>query len=116
MPIAMKGKADARKKELTKTDGSIQANNATELSDVLGLDKHEAAQMEFRANLNIAIVNKFNESGLTHLNLSKVANVSRTRLTALLNYNTLGLSTDFMLRILSALGFKAELKISRIVH
>ncbi|MES0491019.1 MAG: hypothetical protein ABUK01_13560 [Leptospirales bacterium] len=51
---------------------------------------------------------------MTHAGLAKIANVSRTRLTALLNYNTMGLSTDFMLKVLSALGYKADLKISKI--
>ncbi|MES0490952.1 MAG: XRE family transcriptional regulator [Leptospirales bacterium] len=92
----------------------LEARNATELAEILGLDENDAAEMEFRADLNIAIVKKFKESGLTHLELSKIAKVSRTRLTALLNYNCLGSSTDFMLKVLSALGYKADLKISKI--
>ena len=97
-----------------KNQNYFEAKNATELAEILGLDANDAAEMEFRANLNIAIVKKFKESGLTHIQLSKLANVSRTRLTALLNYNCIGLSTDFMLKVLSALGYKADIKIKRI--
>ena len=97
-----------------KSKDKLTARNPKELAEILGLDENDAAEMEFRANLNIAIVKKFKESGLTHVELAKLAKVSRTRLTSLLNYNCIGLSTDFMLKVLSALGYKADLKISKI--
>ena len=96
-----------------KSDKLI-AKNASELAEILGLSANEGAEMEFRANLNIAIVKKFKEAKITHDQLSKIANVSRTRLTALLNYNTKGLSTDFMIRVLRALGYKADIKLTKI--
>jgi len=92
----------------------LTAKNAGELAEILGLSANEGAEMEFRSNLNIAIVKKFKESKHTQENLAKLAKVSRTRLTALLNYNTQGLSTDFMIRVLSALGYKAEIKLTKI--
>ncbi len=92
----------------------LTAKNAVELAEILGLSANEGAEMEFRANLNIAIVNKFKESKYTQEKLAKIAKVSRTRLTALLNYNTQGLSTDFMIRVLSALGYKANIKLTKI--
>ena len=92
----------------------LTATNASDLAEILGLSANEGAEMEFRANLNIAIVNKFKESKYTQEKLAKIAKVSRTRLTALLNFNTQGLSTDFMIRVLSALGYKADIKLTKI--
>ncbi|MDH5718805.1 MAG: helix-turn-helix domain-containing protein [Spirochaetia bacterium] len=92
----------------------VKAKNAYELSSILGLDSNDAAEMEFRADLNSLIIEKYKKSELTHENLAKRAGVSRTRLTALLNNNSFGLSTDFMLRVLTALGYRAKIKVSKI--
>ena len=45
---------------------------------------------------------------------AELAGSSRTRLTALLNKNSIDISTDLMLRVLSALGYKAKLKVSKV--
>jgi len=98
----------------TEKEEKIVAKNSQQLAEILGLSPGDGAEMEFRAKLNMAIVEKFKNSNMTHEGLAKMAHVSRTRLTALLNYSTIGLSTDFMLKVLSALGYKADLKITKI--
>lgn len=90
------------------------ANNASELAGLLGLSRLDAAELEFRAELNAAIIQKFKLAKITQADLAKKAQLSRTRLTALLNNNSHGLSTDFMLRALRALGYRADLKLSKI--
>ncbi|HMV37192.1 MAG TPA: XRE family transcriptional regulator [Turneriella sp.] len=90
------------------------ANNASELAGLLGLSSLDTAELEFRAELNTAIIQKFKTAKMTHAELAKKAQLSRTRLTALLNNNSHGLSTDFMLRVLRALGYRADLKLSKI--
>jgi len=92
----------------------ITTTNAYELADVLGLSEADAAEMEFKSNLNDIIIKKFNQRKITHVDLSKKAGVSRSRVTALLNRNTQGLSVDFMIKVLSALGYRADLKVSKI--
>jgi hypothetical protein len=47
------------------------------------------------------------------MELSAAAGTSRTRLTALLSYNTARVSTDLMLRILLALGYRAKITFRR---
>jgi len=91
-----------------------EAKNAAELAGLLGLSKFDAAELEFRAELNTAIIQKFKAAKITQAELAKRAKLSRTRLTALLNNNSYGLSTDFMLRVLTALGYRADLRLSRI--
>ena len=90
------------------------SRNAQELAKALWLSPADGAEIEFRAELNIAIITRFRKSRMTQETLAKKAGVSRSRVTALLNNNSTGLSTDFMLKVLNALGFKASLKISKI--
>jgi len=97
-----------------KTKTKYIANNASELADILGLSSLDAAELEFRAELNAAIIQKFKAAKMTQAALAKKAQLSRTRLTALLNNNSHGLSTDFMLRVLRALGYRADLRLSKI--
>jgi transcriptional regulator with XRE-family HTH domain len=77
-----------------------------ELAKVLGLEKEDAVAMEFRARLNKKIVELAKARGVTHAELAEKAGASRTRITAILNGQTMGVSTDFLLRILYALGCK----------
>jgi len=51
--------------------------------------------------------------GITHANLAKLASTSRPRVTAILNGNLEGVSTDLLLRILAALGVKVQLRFRR---
>jgi plasmid maintenance system antidote protein VapI len=50
---------------------------------------------------------------LTHAQVAKIAQTSRTRLTAILNRNTANVSTDLMLRILAALGYRTRITFRR---
>ena len=93
---------------------SIVAHNATELAKALGLKEEDAVAMEFRARLNKKIVELMKAGGLTHAEVARKAGASRTRITAILNGQTLGVSTDFLLRILYALGCKTAPTFSRI--
>src|SRR3954464_13853887 len=91
---------------MKKSKNSIIAHDSLELASVLGLKKEDAVAMEFRARLNHKIVELVQAKGFTHAQVAKKAGASRTRITAILNGQTLGVSTDFLLRILYALGCK----------
>jgi predicted XRE-type DNA-binding protein len=85
------------------------AQNTYELAELLGLSAADAAQMELRSDLNDKIINVVAQKKLTHEQVAKLAGTSRTRTTALLNRNTQGISTDLMLRMLGALGYRAKI-------
>ena len=85
---------------------TIVARGALELAEALGLKKEDAIAMEFRARLNRKIVELVKARGHTHAEVARRAGASRTRITAILNGQTLGVSTDYLLRILYALGCK----------
>jgi predicted XRE-type DNA-binding protein len=87
----------------------VAARDANELCRILGLSPADAVEMQIRRHINDKIVDAVKETGLTHAQAAKVAKTSRTRLTAILNRNTAHVSTDLMLRILLALGYRAKI-------
>ena len=91
----------------------IVAKNAAELCRVLGLSPADAVEMQLRRQINDKVIQAVKESGMTHVQAAKAAKTSRTRLTAVLNRNTSHVSTDLMLRILLALGYRAKITFSR---
>jgi len=86
----------------------LKAQNAAQLAKILRLSPADAVQLEFRAQLNAKIIKTVQRKGLTHTELATLSNASRTRITAILNGNTAGISTDLLLRILYALGYKVR--------
>lgn len=90
----------------------LVARNARELGDLLGLDPVDALEMEFRAQLTKKIMDAVKRQKLTHAQVASRAKASRTRVTAILNGNTSGMSTDLLLRILYSLGYKTKVSFS----
>jgi predicted XRE-type DNA-binding protein len=89
------------------------ARNAKELVEILGLDPADAIEIEFRAKLNKKIIDAVKSQKLTHAEVAKRSKASRTRVTAILNGNTSGMSTDLLLRIIYSLGYKTKLSFAR---
>ncbi|SRR5258708_6524871 len=89
---------------------AIVARSARELAEVLGLSPADGLEIEIRSDLNDKIIRVIAEKRLTHAQVAKLAHTSRTRVTALVNRNSMDISTDLMLRILSALGVHAKIQ------
>jgi predicted XRE-type DNA-binding protein len=98
---------------MKKKSKSVVAKNAFELADALGLTPADAVEIEVRSALNDKIVEIVKKLGLTHVQVSKLAETSRTRVTAILNRNTQEVSTDLLLRILARLGYRARISFSK---
>ncbi len=81
------------------------AKTSAELAKLLALESEDSVEMEFRAQLNVKIVEIVNKKRLTHAEVAELSNASRTRITAILNGNTAGISTDLLLRVVYALGY-----------
>jgi len=90
------------------------ARNAFELCDILDLTPQDAVEIEFRAKLKDKIKDVVKARKLTHEQAAKLAGTSRTKLTAILNGNTSGVSSDLLLRILYSLGFQAKVSFARV--
>ena len=91
----------------------IVTRSAQELARVLDLDPEDAIEIEVRSSLVDRIAAAVAERRLTHVQVAKLAHTSRTRVTAILNRNTEGVSTDLLLRILGRLGYRARIVVTR---
>jgi|SRR5580765_3792098 len=90
------------------------AKTATELYEMIGLEPKDAAEVEFKLQLNKKIKDAVKAKKLTHEKAAKLSGTSRTRMTAILNGNTSGVSSDLLLRILYSLGYKAKVTFSTV--
>lgn len=91
----------------------VVTRSTRELARALSLDPAEAAEIEVRSSLVDKIAAGVSQRGLTHAQVAKLAHTSRSRITAILNRNTEGVSTDLLLRILGRLGYRARLVVTR---
>jgi predicted XRE-type DNA-binding protein len=92
---------------------TVKARNARELADVLALSDADRAGIEVRLELAEKIGAETQRAGITQTRLARLAGTSRPRLTAILNGNLDGVSTDLLLRILAALGLRVQLRFRR---
>jgi len=96
-----------------KTTKIVTVHSARELGEALGLSTADTAEMEFRSDLTIALSKIIQSGRLTHTQIAKRAGTSRTRVTAIANGNTQGVSTDVLIRVLAATGHRAEIKVRK---
>jgi len=68
----------------------IITNSSNELANALGLTSSDALEIEIRSALNHKIVEIVTKKKLTHAQVATLAKTSRTRITAIMNYNIKG--------------------------
>lgn len=95
------------------TNKTLVARNSKELADALDLTDADRAAMEIQFELAEQIALETRRAGMTHVQLAQLAGASRPRVTAILNGNLDGVSTDLLLRILAALGVRVRLRFHR---
>lgn len=91
----------------------VKVRTADELGRALDLSASDTAEMEFRSDLTVLLAKIIQAGQLTHADIAKRAGTSRTRVTAIANGNTQGVSTDVLIRVLAATGYRAELRIKK---
>lgn len=92
---------------------NVIVRTAGDLGRALGLSVANTAQMEFRSDLTGALAKIIEAGQLTHAEIAKCAGTSRTRVTAIANGNTHGVSTDVLIRVLAATGHRAEVRVKK---
>jgi plasmid maintenance system antidote protein VapI len=92
---------------------AVTARGSRELADVLGLSDAERAALEVQLELTERIALEVRRLGITHASLARLAGTSRPRVTAILNGNLEGVSTDLLLRLLAALKIRIQLRFRR---
>jgi predicted XRE-type DNA-binding protein len=98
----------------SKTGKVVTVRTAEELGEALGLSAVDTAEMEFRSDLTVSLAKIIQAGKLTHAEIAKRAGTSRTRVTAIANGNTHGVSTDVLIRVLSATGYRAEIRVKKV--
>ena len=96
-----------------KTRKRVTVRTAEDLGRALGLSAADTAEMEFRSELTVALAKIIQVGQPTHAEIAKCAGTSRTRVTAIANGNTQGVSTDVLIRVLAATGHRAEVRIKK---
>ena len=96
-----------------KTRKSVAVRTAEDLGRALGLSAADTAEMEFRSKLTVALAKIIQSGRPTHAEIAKSACTSRTRVTAIANGNTHGVSTDVLIRVLAATGHRAEVRVKK---
>ena len=97
----------------TKARKLVTVGTAEDLGRALGLSTADTAEMEFRSELTVALAKIIQSGRLTHAEIAKRAGTSRTRVTAIANGNTQGVSTDVLIRVLAATGYRAEVRVKK---
>jgi len=92
---------------------AVWARSTRELAEVLGLADADRVALEVQLELTERIALEVRRLGITHANLARLAGTSRPRVTAILNGNLEGVSTDLLLRLLAALKVRVELRFRR---
>lgn len=103
----------AKSKVRSKTGSGTVVHTAQELGNAMGLSAAETAEMEFRSELTVALAKIIQSRSLTHEKIAREAGTSRTRVTAIANGNTDGISTDVLIRVLAATGYRAEVRVKK---
>lgn len=99
-----------RKSAVTK---AVPARNGQELARLLELPDEDSAAMELRVALLKKIISEVAGQGLTHAKVAELTGTSRSRMTSILNGAIQDVSTDLLLRALSALGIRARVTFAK---
>ena len=97
----------------SKTQKNVIVRTVGDLGRALGLSAANTAQMEFRSELTVVLAKSIQAGRLIHAEIAKGADTSRTRVTAIANGNTHGVSTDVLIRVLAATGYRAEVRVKK---
>jgi predicted XRE-type DNA-binding protein len=98
----------------SKAIKNVTVRTAEDLGRALGLSAADTAEMEIRSEVTDALAKIIQAGRLTHAEIAKKAGTSRTRVTAIANGNTHGVSADVLIRVLAATGHRPEIRVKRV--
>jgi predicted XRE-type DNA-binding protein len=92
---------------------AVKASTARELTRLLNLSDEDSAAIELRVALLKKIISEVSKQELTHAQAAERTGTSRSRMTSILNGAIQDVSTDLLLRVLSALGIRARVSFAK---
>ncbi|HSR07702.1 MAG TPA: XRE family transcriptional regulator [Bryobacteraceae bacterium] len=84
------------------------------LAEALGLSAADAKQWQVQYELLKRLKGIVQREKFIHAEIAKRAGTSRTRVTAILNDNLDSVSSDLLIRVLGALGYRVHVSVSRV--
>jgi len=90
----------------------IVARTPETLAKAVGLPAAEATEWRVQYALLKRLQKIVQQTGLTHAEVAQRAASSRTRVTAILNGNLDNVSSDLLIRLLGALGYRVKVTVS----
>jgi len=96
-----------------KKGNIVIAKTPRETGKLLGFSDEESRLMEMRVLVREKIRNEMKKQKLTHEKVAKMVGTSRARITRLANSYPEPVTLDFLIKVLSVLGLKTELKFSK---
>ncbi len=89
-------------------------DNPESLAQALGLSGAEAQEWQVQYDLLKKLRQVVQKESFTHAEVARLGKSSRTRVTAILNGNLDGVSTDLLIRLLASLGYRVRVSVSRV--
>jgi len=83
------------------------------LAAALGLPDAAAKEWQVQEDLQRRLKEIVRGRKITHAQIAKRAGTSRTRVTAILNYDLQSVSSDLLIRILASLGYCVKVSVVR---
>ena len=93
---------------------TVTAETPEALAQTLGLSGVESQEWQVQYALLKRLRLAVDELGLTHAEVARRGGSSRTRVTSILNGNLDNVSSDLLIRLLAALGYRVRVSVSRI--
>ncbi len=94
------------KKKTNPKNNYSSAKNPRELGNLLGLLGADVALMEYKSELTILAVNAIESSGLQVNEIVERSGVARSKVSAVKNAASVGVSCDLLIKIIAATGAK----------
>ncbi|MCC6587122.1 MAG: XRE family transcriptional regulator [Bryobacterales bacterium] len=92
----------------------VTAKTPEELAEALGLSRAESQEWQVQYSLLKKLRQVVQRESLTHAEVARRGGSSRTRVTAILNGNLDNVSSDLLIRLLSGLGYRVRVSVSRV--
>src|SRR5882757_9894703 len=91
----------------------IVAETPEALAGALGLSASDAREWQFQHELLVRLRAAVKREGITHASLADRTGTSRARVTGILNGNLEHVSSDLLIRLLTALGYRVHVRLSK---
>ena len=99
---------------MTNRTKRIVARSPEDIAKAIGLTAAESKEWEVQYSLLKRLQQVVREEGLTHAEVARRGGSSRTRVTAILNGNLDKVSSDLLIRLLGALGYRVKVSVVRV--